>query len=78
MAAQNNLPMEINTINNAQDISPMVPADIHSSSSQEATEPVLLYQNGAAMMETADDNLLGIGNTDSLTILRQQLQEPSQ
>ncbi|KAG1218707.1 hypothetical protein G6F46_015216 [Rhizopus delemar] len=78
MAAQNNLPMEINTINNAQDVSPMVPADIRSSSSQEATEPVLPYQNDADMMETADDSLLGIGNTDSLTILRQQLQEPSQ
>ncbi|KAG1539522.1 hypothetical protein G6F51_009086 [Rhizopus arrhizus] len=78
MAAQNNIPMEINTINNAQDVSPLVPADIRSTSSQEATEPVLPYQNDADMMETADENLLVTDSTDSLTILRQQLQEVSQ
>ncbi|KAG1585905.1 hypothetical protein G6F47_011373 [Rhizopus delemar] len=78
MAAQNNLPMEINTINNAQDVSPLVPADIRSTSSQEATEPVLPYQNDADMMETADDIPLVTGNTDALSILRQQLQEVSQ
>ncbi|KAG0783823.1 hypothetical protein G6F22_008536 [Rhizopus arrhizus] len=78
MAIQNNLPMEITTINNAQDISPMVPVDTHSTSSQEATEPVLPYQNDADMMETADENPLVTSNIDSLTILRQQLQEVSQ
>ncbi|KAG1299078.1 hypothetical protein G6F66_001145 [Rhizopus arrhizus] len=70
MAIQNNLLMEITTINNTQDISPMVPVDTHSTSSQEATEPVLPYQNDADMMETADENPLVTGNIDSLTICR--------
>ncbi|KAG1169662.1 hypothetical protein G6F36_012046 [Rhizopus arrhizus] len=78
MAIQNNLPIEVTTINNAQDISPMVPADTHSTSSQEAIEPVLPYQSDADMMEAADENPLVTANTDSLTILRQQLQKASQ
>ncbi|KAG1454083.1 hypothetical protein G6F46_008874 [Rhizopus delemar] len=78
MAIQNNLPIEVTTINNAQGISPMVPADTHSTSSQEAIEPVLPYQSDADMMEAADENPLVTANTDSLTILRQQLQKASQ